>query len=400
MFPSSPRHDALSALTRGPFRFLTSAWPWRSLAYLSMSGVSGGAVLAIPLLLIFKLRAPDLVVISVAAVLTVIFVRLVGLPFELWRLRLLDPELAAQVPIRRRLAPRQLGYVVTSMMALWWIDVGVLVFSLGAPLLLLSAPLQPDASTWLGIWLAAMGGMLLFVAAYPMTAWMGARAALARALLFPQDRALGEIIRSRARLVDAFEAERRRIERDLHDGAQQRLVMLTIKLGLAQLDAPPGSPLATELHDAHALAVDALAELRELIRGIHPKVLTDRGLAAAIQDVAGHSEVPVKVDLQVTERLPATIESAAFYAVSEALTNVARHSGATRCSVRGEVRDDLLLVEVVDDGVGGADIGRGSGLQGLADRLAVVEGTLVVSSPVGGPTTLRVGIPCGTGNSE
>ncbi|GLW91716.1 sensor histidine kinase [Actinokineospora globicatena] len=399
MFPSSPRHDALSAITRGPLKLLASGWPWRSLSYLALSAVSGAAVLTIPLLLIFKLDVPDVVVVALAAVLMVIFMRLIGLPFELWRLRLVDAELATRIQIRRRLAPRQLSYVVASMLALWWIDLGVLVFSLGVPLFMLSAPLQPTAPTWLAIWLCPFGALLLLVSAYPMTAWVGARAAMARAILFPQDRVLGEVVRSRARLVDAFEAERRRIERDLHDGAQQRLVTLTMKLGLARLDLPPGSALATDLRDAHDLATGALAELRELIRGIHPKVLTDRGLAAAVQDVAGHSEVPVKVDLRLGGRLSATIETAVYYAVSEALTNVVKHSGATQCSVRGEVRGGSLVVEVSDDGVGGADIGRGSGLQGLADRLAVVDGTLVVSSPVGGPTTLRVGIPCQTDDS-
>jgi signal transduction histidine kinase len=236
------------------------------------------------------------------------------------------------------------------------------------------------------------------LAAYPLTAWAGARAALARLILAPREVELGErlveVTRSRARLADAFELERRRIERDLHDGAQQRLVALTVALGMARLDLPSDSAAAEQVGAAHEQAKQALTELRELIRGVHPQVLTDRGLPAAVADAAGRSPVSVDVDLALPRRLPGSVEVAAYFAVCEALANMARHSRATTASVRGRLLDDVLVVEVHDDGVGGADPAAGSGLAGLADRIAVVDGRLLLFSPPGGPTLLRMEIPC------
>lgn len=197
-------------------------------------------------------------------------------------------------------------------------------------------------------------------------------------------------------MVDAFEGERRRIERDLHDGAQQRLVALTMNLGLARLDAPAGGPLAEQLARAHEEAGAALAELRELIHGIHPQVLADYGLEAAVADAADRSPVPVDVEFaRPAPRLPQAVEAAAYFVVREALANVARHSGARRARVRAEHRGGRLLVlEVTDDGRGGADSARGTGLTGLADRVSVLDGRLTLTSPPGGPTLLRVEIPC------
>jgi signal transduction histidine kinase len=225
----------------------------------------------------------------------------------------------------------------------------------------------------------------------------GARTGLTRLLIAPREAGLGarvaELARSRVRLVDAFEAERRRIERDLHDGAQQRLVALTMTLGLARLDAPPG-PLADQLAKAHQEAGAALAELRELIHGIHPKVLADYGLEAAVADAADRSAVPVDVDLELPGRLSPAVEAAAYFVVCEALANVGRHSGASRAEVSGGHRDGRLLLWIRDDGRGGARAGEGSGLTGLADRVSVLDGRLSLSSPPGGPTLLRVEIPC------
>jgi signal transduction histidine kinase len=202
-----------------------------------------------------------------------------------------------------------------------------------------------------------------------------------------------ELSRSRVRLVDAFEAERRRIERDLHDGAQQRLVALTMTLGLARLDAPPG-PLADQLAKAHDEAGKALAELRELIHGIHPKVLADYGLGAAVADAADRSAVPVDVDLPLPARFEQAVEAAAYFVVCEALANIAKHSGASRAQVSGGHTGGRLVLEVRDDGRGGADVSAGSGLTGLADRVSVLDGRLSLSSPPGGPTLLRVEFPC------
>lgn len=205
---------------------------------------------------------------------------------------------------------------------------------------------------------------------------------------------LVEVARSRARLVDAFDSERRRIERDLHDGAQQRLVSLTLQLGLARLDLPADSPAAGTLATAHEQAKQAMVELREIVHGIHPQILTERGLPAALSELADRCSIPVTVRCEPSGRLPGQLEAAVYFVVAEALTNAARHSGATEVSVTVEQRAGRVVVQVGDDGRGGADPNRGTGLTGLADRVAVVGGRMLLSSPAGGPTLLRVELPC------
>jgi signal transduction histidine kinase len=246
---------------------------------------------------------------------------------------------------------------------------------------------------------AIAGVLLLPVVPYLVTLVAGADATMARALLFTEPDSnlraeLTEVSASRARLADAFEAERRRIERDLHDGAQQKLVSLTVQLGLARLDLPPDSPAAAAVAAAHDQARQLMTELRELIHDIQPQILTDLGLPAALDELAGKSAVPVTVDAPIDRRLPGQVESTAYFAVAEALTNIAKHSGAMKASVSARVRDRTLIVEVTDNGRGGADPGRGSGLTGLADRVAVADGRMLLSSPPGGPTVLRVEVPC------
>jgi signal transduction histidine kinase len=199
----------------------------------------------------------------------------------------------------------------------------------------------------------------------------------------------------RAAALGSAETERRRIERDLHDGAQQRLVALAMDLGAARerLDSDPeiGKRLVAKAHDE---AKEALREIRDLVRGIHPVILEDRGLDAALSAIVARSPIPVDLDITIGERPPATVESAAYFVVSEALTNVARHSDATRARVAIARRGDRLLVEVSDDGRGGADPSQGTGLAGLAERAAAMGGTMDVLSPTGGPTTLLVELPC------
>ncbi|TDD24234.1 sensor histidine kinase [Nonomuraea diastatica] len=312
--------------------------------------------------------------------------------FEPRRLRLVDDVPVPETPDRRR---RELGLAVMTLLAMWWIDLIMVLFTVVGPVLLILTPVvQPNVAAVVEVAACTVGVLLLPVAAYTATAWGGARGAMARAVLAPQGSELYEVLRSRARLVDAFEMERRRIERDLHDGAQQRLVSLSMRLGLARLDLPEDSPTGRLIGLAHDEAKQALAELRELIRDVHSQVLTDRGLGAAVQDVAGRSPVPVDVDLQLPGRLPTAVEVTAYYVVSEALANLAKHAQATRGAVTGRLERGTLVVEVRDDGVGGADPARGTGLTGLADRLAVVRGRLSVSSPAGGPTLVRVEIPC------
>lgn len=205
-----------------------------------------------------------------------------------------------------------------------------------------------------------------------------------------------ELRASRHRIVEAGYAERRRVERDLHDGAQQRLMALTMSLRLVRERIGPDPESAGELLDeAMDELAAATAELRELARGIHPVVLTDRGLAAALAGLADRSPVPVDVVEAPAERLPAPVESAAYFVVAEALTNVARYAGAELATVRVARRDGVVEVEVADDGVGGADPEAGSGLRGLDDRVAALDGELAVESPAGGGTRIRARLPLG-----
>jgi signal transduction histidine kinase len=206
---------------------------------------------------------------------------------------------------------------------------------------------------------------------------------------------LSELQASRARLVEATETERRRIERDLHDGTQQRLVSVAMSLGLAEAKLPVDAevvPLVREAREALALA---LGELRELSQGIHPSILTERGLPVALDDLCRRAALPAVLDVSFEGRLPAQVETAAYFFVSEALTNAIKHSHATELWIRADVREAVLTAEVVDDGIGGAAVGGGSGLRGMMDRVEALGGSLTVSSPPGRGTTLRAAIPCG-----
>ncbi|HEU5254126.1 MAG TPA: histidine kinase [Solirubrobacterales bacterium] len=207
---------------------------------------------------------------------------------------------------------------------------------------------------------------------------------------------VAELRASRHRIVEAGYAERRRVERDLHDGAQQRLMALTMTLRLARerLDADPAAA-AELLDEAMEELGAATAELREFARGIHPVVLSDRGLAAALGGLAERSPVPVEIAAAPDERLPTPVESAAYFVVAESLTNVARYAGAELATVRVERRDGTLEVEVSDNGAGGADPDAGTGLRGLADRVAALDGSLSVRSEAGKGTTVEALIPCG-----
>jgi signal transduction histidine kinase len=205
---------------------------------------------------------------------------------------------------------------------------------------------------------------------------------------------LDELRESRARIVEAGYAERRRVERDLHDGAQQRLVALALELQMvrAKLETDPGA--AAELLEAAADELTgATQELRELARGLHPPVLADRGLVPALEALAKRGPVPVAIEADDAEPAPEAVEAAAYFVVSEALTNVARHANAKQALVRVARRDGLLLVEIEDDGTGGADLSAGSGLRGLADRVGALGGSLDVDSVAGRGTTVRAALP-------
>ena len=190
-------------------------------------------------------------------------------------------------------------------------------------------------------------------------------------------------------------ADRRQIERDLHDGAQQRLLSLGMELGMAleKFDSDPDAARGL-VGDAHAELQRAIAELRNLARGIHPAVLTDRGLDAALSALAARSTIPVRLDVRIDGRPPASVEATAYFIVAEALTNTARYASAKSVEVKVQAHGDELHIEVTDDGIGGAEQRPGGGLAGLADRASSVEGSLRISSPKGGPTVVTADLPC------
>jgi signal transduction histidine kinase len=411
----TPR-TAIEAVARR--RFLASGWPWRSLAYLLTTPplmLAAGpplALLALPwFVLLDRVAAWDdpslaglaLLLVGGAALLAA-GGPLVALPLaavERWRLRLVDtrPVASAHRPpgqgawLRTRYTEaatwRELGYAVllSTVAPVGYAVTLVLVVLIGA---CLASPflVSEDAPIALGLGqvstvgeavpYALAGAALLPAVPYLLALLAAAHSAVARALLSagPGERLHAELVevsRSRARLVDAFEAERRRIERDLHDGAQQRLVGLTLQLGLARLDLPPDSPAGQAVAGAHDQAKQLMAELREL---------------------ADQSAIPVTVHTALSRRPPAPIETAAYFVVAEALANVSKHSGATSASVAATLDGHNLAVEIRDNGRGGADPARGTGLTGLADRVSVVDGRMYLTSPAGGPTLIRVEIPC------
>jgi signal transduction histidine kinase len=203
-----------------------------------------------------------------------------------------------------------------------------------------------------------------------------------------------ELRATRASLIEAGDAERRRLERDLHDGAQSRLIALALKLRLARMQLEPGSQAATLLEESSAELQASLDELRELSRGIHPAVLTDHGLAAALRALADRAPVPVQIEGVPPEPMPPAVETAVYFFVAEALTNVAKYARARSATVTLARAAGELAVEVADDGIGGADTASGSGLRGLDDRVAALGGRLELDSPRGGGTRVRTRIPC------
>ncbi|WP_405977751.1 sensor histidine kinase [Streptomyces sp. NBC_00158] len=425
--PSPAPPVAVWRAVRRPLRFLGSWWPWRCWAYLGSGFPLGyGVLLALALLLGLG------VLLAVAGVgLLLLVAALAGAvplgELERRRLRWVEPETVAdphtslagagpaawlRTRLRERATWREFGYAALLGLVFGAAGFGVLSL-LAFSLMLVASPvivwaLAPEPvmlvpGEVVAGPLEALGGTAVGLAGLVLTAYAGAlitgvQVKCARLLLGPRvedDRVL-ELTRSRVRLVEAFEAERRRIERDLHDGAQQQLVALSMTLGLAELRLrahPEAADAAALVSRGREEAKLALAQLRDLVRGIHPQVLTDHGLAAAVAEVALRHPVPVTVDLDVP-RLPEPVEVTAYFTVAEALANAAKHSGASRVGVAGRVEGDRLTLTITDDGRGGADPGAGAGLAGLADRVAMLQGRLTVSSPMGGPTELRVEVPC------
>lgn len=409
-----------------PLRFLLSGWPWRAWAFLLSGVLTGLASMAV--LTALAVFGVILSVIGVGLVL-LLAATVFGIPvatLERRRLRLVEPvpvvdphrslpgagrraRLSAR--LRERSTWRELGYVVVSGVVFALAGFGVAI-GLTFAVVLTAAPLivpavAPDSvmlipgraieSPLHALPATAAGLVALALCAYAAGLLAGAQVRTAVFLLSPRDeeRQVVELTRSRARLADAFEAERRRIERDLHDGAQQQLVALTMTLGLAELELrESGSPTTELVARARGEARLALTQLRDLVRGIYPQVLTDHGLDAAVAEIALHSPIPVGVDIDLPRRLPDAVETVAYFTVTEALTNAAKHSDASEMSVVGRLRNGRLTLVITDNGSGGAVPAAGTGLQGLADRAAILKGRLVVSSPVGGPTRVRMEVPC------
>jgi signal transduction histidine kinase len=260
------------------------------------------------------------------------------------------------------------------------------------------------ARTVLGIpadaYLTAAGIVLLFAAPRLTRTVAALDGRMARALLGPSrteelEHQVQRLAQTRAGVVDAADAERRRLERDLHDGAQQRLVSLAMNLGMARAHATTAEQAQHAIAEAHEEAKAALTELRNLIRGLHPAVLEDRGLDAALSGVTARMPVPVRLTVDgLDHRLPPVIEAVAYFVVSEALSNVAKHAQASQAEVVVHRAGDRLHLIISDDGVGGADPARGTGLVGLARRASSVDGTFEIASPPGGPTLITVDLPC------
>jgi signal transduction histidine kinase len=311
--------------------------------------------------------------------------------------------------LRSEASWRQLGYhlAIGPVMAAGGLLTLVLLFG-GAELAgtARSFPVLPKLGNGLsaspkGRVLATAVGVALILAAPTvagLVTWLDRLASTA--LLGPSraielERRVENLAQSRAGVVDAADSERRRIERDLHDGAQQRLVSLAMNLGIARATMTNLSPDAKQvIADAHDEAKEALAELRNLVRGLHPAVLNDRGLDAALSGIAARAPLPVELTVEPGTWASPTVEAVAYFVVSECLANIARHAHAQQACIDVRRTDRLLRVQVTDDGIGGADPARGTGLASLAQRAGSVDGSLRVDSPEGGPTVVIAELPC------
>jgi signal transduction histidine kinase len=239
----------------------------------------------------------------------------------------------------------------------------------------------------------AVLGVAMTVYLVPMLAKV--HAGMSKMLLSPSDleARVEELTETRAGAVDAHEAELRRIERDLHDGTQARLVSIAMRLGVAEKTMPADDPAADLVREAREGAEEAMGELRDMIRTMYPPILADRGLSGALAALGARCPMPVGVEVGEMPRIPPAVEAAAYYVVAEALTNVAKHSQATRASVR-VTYDGAVMIMVADNGFGGVDEARGTGVLGMRRRVAALDGTLTVDSPSGGPTVISVEVPC------
>jgi signal transduction histidine kinase len=314
-----------------------------------------------------------------------------------WRTRLSDRALWKEVGYMLALGP--VGVISgTLTIALW----STVIAALASPAVASAAPPQSPLGgvSPAGFVLVVAGGLLLAVAATAVTHGLAVGGtAIARGLLAPDERAIlaarvDTLEATRAAAVESADARLRRLERDLHDGAQHRLAFIAMELDRARsklTDDPEGA--SELLARAHEESKRAMGELRDLVRGIHPSVLTDRGLDAAVSGLAERCPVPVDVHVRLEDRPPEAVETGAYYVVAEALNNVGKHAQANRAAVEIRRDDGRLVIEVRDDGRGGAARVSGSGLEGLAQRVEALDGSLNIDSPSGGPTVITAKLP-------
>jgi signal transduction histidine kinase len=436
--PNKPPQNALSALARRDY--LISAWPWRSLAYTLTSvpvAVIAGlavAIVALPWFAAVRLtidgRVPPplplvfvmLLVAGLAITCGPLLAIAVG-ALERRRLSLIDqrpvgsPHRPVNGPARwlqtRFTEPgtwREVAYfafvgtVVPMAYAMVGLVVVLAVAMVASPFLVgdehgpISIGADRVSAVHEAVPYALAGLVLLAVTPYLVGLIAAGQAQVARVLLGAGSGGgaqVQEVTRSRERLVDAYEAERRRIERDLHDGAQHRLTSLSLHIGMARLDVPEDSPAAIPLAKAHEQAKELMVVLRDLIHGIRPQALADLGLVGAVRELAAQAALPVTVAAKPwSGPLPERVETTAYFAAAEALANISKHGYAKSADITFSRTGHLLIMEVRDDGRGGADPATGTGLTGLADRVAAVGGRLLLASPAGGPTLVRVELPC------
>ncbi|MGW8776941.1 histidine kinase [Streptomyces sp. NPDC055796] len=408
----------LSGAPRRTTRWIAGHAPWSSWAWRSTAFTCAAIPMALPAAAAFLFPKASPITLLGLLVLTPLLTLLQRSRFR----ELLEREIPAVAYGRRPLRPRALLARLRSEST--WRQYGyhLLVSPLagvGGALVVLAwacgfagagvygwSWLLPVEDRYLG-WsryydtVTVLGCLLLLATPWAAAALARLDAFAAAALLGPNrakelERRVEDLAESRAGVLDAADLERRRIERDLHDGAQQRLVALAMNLGIARAtltDLPPEAKAVID--EAHREAKEAIEELNNLVRGLHPAVLEDRGLDAALSGIAARAPLPVELTVQLAHRPGPTVEAVAYFVVSEALANVAKHAAASRCRVEARRDGDLLRITVTDDGVGGADPARGTGLVGLRKRVGSVDGTILINSPLGGPTVVTVELPCG-----
>lgn len=405
------------ALMRPPWRFLLGRWPWRTLVYLLASAVIGFVLLPVTILTLLLLPLWGIVVGALERRRT----HILGFPRQASGHVPLTREqrhIWLAVRMNERATWRETAALLLDLVLGWIALAGLFVQGLCFVVFVFvgvsgsRGPIRINLFNdfWIIVgpdnWWPVIPIALLAVCvfAYVNAVLAAGQASLLRVLCGPRQHELARnverLVQSRAALVAAFEAERRQIERDLHDGVQQELVTLAARLGMVSLElddlAMQGAdttPARDALDAAQDQAEHAMATLRNTVRGIHPAVLTDHGLRAALHELADRT--PVSLSLNVAEfgRLPASVETAAYYLVTEAMSNAAKHTTATRLTVRAGVEDDALTVSVADNGLGGADENAGTGLRGLRERTETLGGQFTLVSPAGGPTTLHMTLP-------